>query len=284
MQNYANLKATVDKKDKRIIELENKSKENDALFDALEQYSRKNSMRIDGIIENDTECLMSTVLHLFNSRMQVSPPIRAEDIDRLHRLGVKSPGKVRTVLVKFTSGRAKDRVIRLKGRLKPDPTDPNAPWKPLSNAPGYVPPISEFPEMNPGNESDSAGASREAPAATTENERSADGNDTDKELSSTDNATLDNATDIPESIVKAIGKRVFLNDDMTNRRDFMLYVARQAKRRKQINDVWVVNGMIKIKDLANTVVSIREIESIPDHANIIKEAEARRKPTRTPKR
>ena len=67
---------------------------------------------------------------------------------------------------------------------------------------------------------------------------------------------------------------------MTNACDFMLFVARQSKRRGLINDVWVVNGMIKIKDLSNRVVSIREIESIPDHANIVKDAEARRKPKR----
>ena len=278
MQDVANLRAACTKKDKRITELERKTKENEYLFDALEQYSRKNSMRIDGILENDTECLMDTVLHLYNSRMRVEPPIRPEDIDRVHRLGTKSPGKVRTVLVKFVSGRIKDRVFRCKARLKLNAADADAVWKPLP-ATGYTPSTTEFPELTPGSGPDTnqpaAEASSEASAVTNGNERSAG----DNGLSTgNDTGNVTTATRIPDSIVKAIGKKVFLNDDLTNARDFMLYVARQSKRRGHINDVWVVNGMIKIKDLANTVSSIRELESIPDFDAIRKEAEARRKP------
>lgn len=151
LQNYTNLKASCEKKDKRIAELERKAKEHDALYDALEQYSRKKSMRINGIAETNDECLVKTVLHLFNSRMKVSPPVRPEDIDVVHRLGVKSPGKTRPVLLKFMSGRVKDRVIRLKGRLKPSKLpDPEQPWKPITNDPVYVPSPTDFPELNSG--------------------------------------------------------------------------------------------------------------------------------------
>ena len=283
MQDVANLRAACTKKDKRITELERKTKENEYLFDSLEQYSRKNSMRIDGILENETECLMDTVLHLYNSRMRVDPPIRPEDIDRVHRLGSKSPSKVRTVLVKFVSGRIKDRVFRCKARLKLNAADTDAVWKPLP-ATGFAPSTTEFPELTPGTGPASiqpaAEASSEASAETTGH--SANGNERsagDNELSTGNDTGNDTtATQIPDSIVKAIGKKVYLNDDLTNARDFMLYVARQSKRRGHINDVWVVNGMIKIKDLANTVSSIRELESIPDFDAIRKEAEARRKP------
>ena len=142
------LRAACQKKDTRIVELERHSKEMDALMDALEQYSRGNSMRIDGIKENDTECLTHTVLHLFNTRMQVSPPLLPSDIDRVHRVGKKSPGKNRTVLVKFTTGIAKDKVYRVRSKLKPDARSPTEPWKPLpTSGPGYTPPPGEFPAM-----------------------------------------------------------------------------------------------------------------------------------------
>ena len=270
------LRAACQKKDTRIVELERHSKEMDALMDALEQYSRGNSMRIDGIKENDTECLTHTVLHLFNTRMQVSPPLLPSDIDRVHRVGKKSPGKNRTVLVKFTTGIAKDKVYRVRSKLKPDARSPTEPWKPLpTSGPGYTPPPGEFPAMeNPNAATLTSGpettdASADLSAGANPNERSAD-----------DQGNNNTTAAIPDSIVKAIGGKIFLNDDLTNTRDYMLYIARQAKRRGSINDVWVVNGMIKIKNLANTVVSIREMENIPDHSAIVREAEARRKPKR----
>ena len=284
------LRAACQKKDSRISELERHSKEIDALMDALEQYSRGNSMRIDGIKENDTECLIHTVLHLFNTRMQVSPPLLPSDIDRVHRVGRKSPGKNRTVLVKFTTGIAKDKVYRVRSNLKPDARSPTEPWKPLpTSRPGYTPPADQFPSMENPNATtmtsgpETTGASADSSADT--NERSADDTvassmATNNERSADDLGNDNTTAAIPDSIVKAIGGKIFLNDDLTNTRNYMLYIARQAKRRGAINDVWVVNGMIKIKDLANTVVSIREMANIPDHGTLVREAEARRQPNR----
>ena len=100
------------------------------------------------------------------------------------------------------------------------------------------------------------------------------------ERSADRNGNLHSTTAIPDSIVKAIGGKIFLNDDLTNARNYMLFIARQAKRRGSINDVWVVNGVIKIKDLANTIINVREMSNIPDHSALTKEAEDRRKPKR----
>ena len=265
------LRAACQKKDSRISELERHSKEIDALMDALEQYSRGNTTRIDGIKENDSECLINTVLHLFNTRMQVSPPLLPSDIDRVHRVGRKTPNRNRTVLVKFTTGIAKDRVYRVRSKLKPDARNPTDPWKPqLTSGPGYTPPDDEFPPM-PVLTAEPVMNLSAAPAAVP-NGRSADDTGSD--------STTAIPTTIPDSIVKAIGGKIFLNDDLTNARDYMLYIARQAKRRGSINDVWVVNGVIKIKDLANTIINVREMSNIPDHSALTKEAEDRRKPKR----
>ena len=261
------MKVACKKKDEKIKELERIQKDHEALLDALEQYSRRKSIRVAGIGENETECLYKTCLHLFNDRMKVSPPVRQEDFDRIHRLGKAVPGKVRPVLVRFATYQTRDRVYGARARLKPDSRNPDAPWKPLPATSSHVPDPTQFPELNPAAASFIPSPDNSATTTISGNELS---------NPATTDSGLSTANVIPEIIVKAIEKKIFLNDDLTSKRDFMLFVARQAKRKDLINDVWVTNGMIKMKDLNNTVLSVREIKDIPDHGDIVKEAESKR--------
>ena len=274
------MKVACKKKDERIKSLERIQKDHEALLDALEQYSRRSSFRVAGIGENDTECLYKICLHLFNDRMKVSPPVKQEDFDRIHRLGKAAPGKVRPVLVKFATYQVRDRVFAARAKLKPaDARNPDAPWRPLPPTPAITIDPTEFPALNA--TAQPSNPDLPAPATTVGADNTTVLTTMDSDLTETMNS---GPTDVPAPILKAIEKKIFLNDDLTSKRDFMLFVARQAKRKNLINDVWVTNGMIKMKNINNTVLSVRELLDIPDYADIVKEAESKRPRSGLPNR
>ena len=139
------LREALKTRDARIKKLEEKIDEQSHLIDSLEQYSRRNSMRVNGIEETEHEDLLATCMALFNAKMAVEPPIRCEDIDRLHRVGKPGTGKKRGVLVKFATYQAKERVYRAKARLKPGARDPTAPWPRQSTPHSSTLSTSEYP-------------------------------------------------------------------------------------------------------------------------------------------
>ena len=92
----------------------NKNKIND-----LEQYSRRNSIRIFGLPEESNEsnyeCLCK-VLNLVNDRLQVS--MNENDIDAIHRTGTNRDGRPRGVIIKFVRRTLKEKVMSSKKMLK----------------------------------------------------------------------------------------------------------------------------------------------------------------------
>lgn len=94
------------------VNIQEMKKENMALtekVDALEQYSRRNNVRIFGIPEDvgGKENLEDKVISLCTDKLGVR--IAPEKIDRCHRLGSVKPGAPRAVIVKFVS--YKDRCV-----------------------------------------------------------------------------------------------------------------------------------------------------------------------------
>ncbi|KAF5282232.1 hypothetical protein FQR65_LT14400 [Abscondita terminalis] len=95
--------------------------ENDELskaFDDLQQYTRRNSIRIFGLKEDRNENVDQAVISLFNDKLGVQ--LSVDNIDRCHRLGVVQPGvkKPRAVIVQFTSYRYRAKVFKEKKKLK----------------------------------------------------------------------------------------------------------------------------------------------------------------------
>lgn len=87
----------------------------EAAMDGSEQYSRRNSLRISGIPETVNEDTDKAVLHVAETMgVSVSP----SEIDRSHRLGKPSDRQTRDVLVKFTSYRARERLMKNRRNLK----------------------------------------------------------------------------------------------------------------------------------------------------------------------
>lgn len=115
-------------KDHFISELESLKSENEQLkrdnvslaekLDDLEQYTRRNSVRVLGIPENKNVNVENEVLSLFNSTLGLS--VTVENIDRCHRVGAfnKSRKKPRPIIVKFVSYRTRAMVCASRRKLK----------------------------------------------------------------------------------------------------------------------------------------------------------------------
>ncbi|KAJ8304216.1 hypothetical protein KUTeg_017799 [Tegillarca granosa] len=103
-------------------EIKTLKNENDALrseneslklsIDELEQYSRRNAIRITGIRENENETTDELVKDLAK---KIDVDINDTDIDRSHRSG--KPGTNRQILIKFTNYNIKRRLMKARGKL-----------------------------------------------------------------------------------------------------------------------------------------------------------------------
>lgn len=108
-------------KDNKITELQNKINHLEEKTDMQEQYSRRNSLRLSGIPENDFEDTGEIVINVVNNIMKLDPPLQLEEIDRTHRIGLKSKAtkeRPRQVIVKFATYKTRQRVFKQKNNLK----------------------------------------------------------------------------------------------------------------------------------------------------------------------
>lgn len=119
-EEMADLKRELVKKDNQIMHLQDR-------VDELEQYSRRNSVRISGIPEEEHENTDEIVQKVAES---LGVEMSLEAIDRSHRAGRKGD-YVRPILCKFVSYRAKRALMTVKKQLfSKDPTQifPSLSW------------------------------------------------------------------------------------------------------------------------------------------------------------
>ncbi|XP_071086617.1 uncharacterized protein [Haliotis cracherodii] len=83
--------------------------------DDLEQYSRRNSIRISGVEETRDENVEDVVMDVLKD---VHPSINVSNIDRCHRVGKKNSGTKRQIIVKFVSYWDRNKVMRNRKLLK----------------------------------------------------------------------------------------------------------------------------------------------------------------------
>lgn len=102
----------------RVNTLEREKEELNKKVDFLEQYTRRNSVRVFGIPEKKNENTDELVLEVFNNNLGLQ--ITAENVDRSHRVGAYNPvsKKPRGIIVKFTSYRYRNLVFQNKKKLK----------------------------------------------------------------------------------------------------------------------------------------------------------------------
>lgn len=116
------------------IKLETKTEENERMkwnlekvendttewLNNIEQYSRSNNIRINGIEEGEKETTETTT-NLVISKLNEQIPnlnLQARDIDIAHRLGKKIPRKRRQIIVKLVSRTTRNTIMRNVGKFK----------------------------------------------------------------------------------------------------------------------------------------------------------------------
>ena len=92
----------------------------DVKLDSLEQYSRRNSIRIHGMEETDGESTEEAVCKVAR---QLGVQLAPADIDRTHRLGTKATdghqrAGPRPIICKFTSYQARALFMGARVKLK----------------------------------------------------------------------------------------------------------------------------------------------------------------------
>ena len=83
--------------------------------ETAEQYSRRNCLRVSGIVEHATEDTDAIVLEVAGA---IDAGIPLNEIDRSHRVGRPSAGKTRDIIVKFSTFRARQKLYTARTKLK----------------------------------------------------------------------------------------------------------------------------------------------------------------------
>ena len=112
------LRDLIKEREDKIRALEDKVHKLENRLDDLEQYSRRNSLRISGVTESGSEDITDKVTSLFNDKMKLSPPVTPDMIDRVHRVGPKKEDRPRAILIKFATYRTRNHVFRSRWNLK----------------------------------------------------------------------------------------------------------------------------------------------------------------------
>ena len=114
------LREEIREKDAKILTLEEKVAEMESTMDDLEQYTRRNSLRLVGVPETEGEDTTEVTLNVLNESLLLSPPLTSQELDRLHRVGPRDerdPRKSRPILIKFATYRSRHRVYSRRKAL-----------------------------------------------------------------------------------------------------------------------------------------------------------------------
>ena len=114
----SDLREIVKRKDSEIISIKTQMKSMELKLDEHEQYSRRNTLRMSGVPESPEEDTTAKVINILNKKLNLSPPISIDSIDRLHRVGKPGGSHPRHILVKFSTYRARQHVYSQKKKLR----------------------------------------------------------------------------------------------------------------------------------------------------------------------
>ena len=101
---------------KKVEDIQNEFSSVKFEINRLEQYSRKSSIRVYGIEESQEEKVGEKALSKIKEEINVE--ISPDDVDIVHRVGKRSEERPRSILVKFSSHKPKERVLKSKNHAK----------------------------------------------------------------------------------------------------------------------------------------------------------------------
>lgn len=114
------LTKTLKDQQKSIRDLESKIRSMEKNIDAQEQYSRRECLRLGGLKEEKDENIEVKVLQVINDKLELNPPLTANDIARTHRIGSHNPERPnvpRQTIIKFSTYRIRARVFANKKKF-----------------------------------------------------------------------------------------------------------------------------------------------------------------------
>lgn len=94
------------------IQIREISRQYEEKLDNLEQYTRRNSIRIFGVPEIKNENLETTLISMFEEKANIK--IKPDSFDRCHRLGPLQEKATRPIILKFISYQHRNTVMRIR--------------------------------------------------------------------------------------------------------------------------------------------------------------------------
>ena len=119
MKEIEDLRAAIHKKDEIICELQKSVQKLEINCDNLEQYSRRNSLRIYGLNERKEEDLLDKLPDFLNKELNIEPPLLPQEICRAHRIGRPADdGSSRPCILKLSTYQARQKIYKKRSNLK----------------------------------------------------------------------------------------------------------------------------------------------------------------------
>jgi hypothetical protein len=98
--------------------LEKQRLETKYALDSIEQYSRRENIKINGVKEDEGEDLIKKITKIAED---IDVQINYADISTIHRMGKRSQGKPRPVICRFVARHKKEELIKNRKKLKDFP-------------------------------------------------------------------------------------------------------------------------------------------------------------------
>lgn len=104
----------------KVFALEKRIETIERIDDKMNQYSRKNCLRLSGIPESEGESVENIAVKMFS---EMGTDVALNDIDNIHRLAKKTtsnatPNRPRDIIIKFATFRARQKVYASRSALK----------------------------------------------------------------------------------------------------------------------------------------------------------------------
>ena len=238
------LKKRLEEKDAEIGALNKQVATLELKVDAMEQWGRKGSVRIHGLSEDTEGTVEQKVLDLVNNGMKLRPPLTLDEIEVAHRL----PG-----------GRSQARQGPQRAAASPGPSR-----RAHDGTGGGI-----------GTGTGTGNGNNDNGDADGNNDGEDDGND-DGEDDGNGGEQISPPPPPKSVIVKFVSRRckarvmaerkklktlknprpIYIQDDLTALRAKIAFMARQLRNQGKINDTWIFDSRVLVKDLHNRIKQV----------------------------